>query len=313
MAASCSALLLLLAALISAVDYYPLYLAGQFRVQLLLAAAACLAGALTARDLKAVVLGGLAVAIHGWPVAAEWLKPLPPVVADPGSPRLKLMIANVLTQNSAYPSFVSAVERLDPDILIVEEYGVGWVEGLKPLSQKYPHQLLEPSNDNFGIGIWSRIPLGDARTETWKVDQVPYLLVHPEIGGISFELAAVHTLPPIPNFYPTHRAELEQIANWLATPPPAGGPRILAGDLNTGLWSDPYKKIIATGMHSLRDGHGVMPSWPRDKSPLLIPIDHILVTADVKPVRFERVDTLGSDHFGLFAEVVLSKSAVTPN
>jgi len=83
------------------------------------------------------------------------------------------------------------------------------------------------------------------------------------------------------------------------------GPLILVGDLNITMWSNDYKKFISkAGLYNARKGFGILPSWPAAfPYPLRIPIDHCLLSSDLKVKEIKLADNIGSDHLPVIIDI----------
>jgi endonuclease/exonuclease/phosphatase (EEP) superfamily protein YafD len=86
------------------------------------------------------------------------------------------------------------------------------------------------------------------------------------------------------------------------------GPNICIGDLNTTMWSRYFRDFVEqSGLASVREGFGVLPTWPTFMGPnwMMLPIDHCLVSADIRVVTASVGDRIGSDHLPLIVELEL--------
>ena len=82
------------------------------------------------------------------------------------------------------------------------------------------------------------------------------------------------------------------------------GAKVLIGDLNATMWGHHFQRFVdRTGLHNVRRGFGVLPTWPTQLPFAMIPIDHCLVSAgfDVRSVRTG--PAIGSDHLPLLVEL----------
>ncbi len=302
----CSTLLVLLAMLLWIdADGYVLYIASNFRVQWLGFALLLFACAIKIRRPGSIVLAFTAVGLHGWPVLPVWLETIDYAPPYSAVTPLRIMLANVNTSNIRCGEFVAEVAARDPDIVVVEEYGKTWVDGLRPLSIDYPHFLGQPRDDNFGLAIWSRIPLTDGKIDQLGQYALPFIRARIKKGPIEFELIAVHTLPPITEFYEEHRRELAWLASEFGSQTAENSTdHLIIGDLNTAMWTKPFRELLkSSGLTSARQGFGILPTWPTMAPPLRIPLDHILVPTNLGVTNIERFAIPGSDHFGLIADI----------
>jgi endonuclease/exonuclease/phosphatase (EEP) superfamily protein YafD len=80
-------------------------------------------------------------------------------------------------------------------------------------------------------------------------------------------------------------------------------PIVLLGDLNTTPWSPIYRQFIEdSGLRDARDGFGLLSSWPTGNPPLLIPIDHALVSQQIVVHNLYLGPDVGSDHYPLILD-----------
>ena len=88
------------------------------------------------------------------------------------------------------------------------------------------------------------------------------------------------------------------------------GPKICVGDLNTTTWSRYFKDFVEqSGMRSVREGFGILASWPTFLRPkwMMIPIDHCFVSDDIRVVNAFVGERIGSDHLPLIVELELPR------
>jgi endonuclease/exonuclease/phosphatase (EEP) superfamily protein YafD len=232
-----------------------------------------------------------------------WYIPAAQTVA--GQP-LRVMVANVLTNNDRYADFIQAVNQENPVLLVVMELDAVWQKQLAPLRQRFPYLIEQPSSDNFGIALFSQFPLEQSKIQYWAAGayQVPSITAEIMVEQKRLSLVATHPLPPLKSDYFRDRnQQMVEMANYVRQ---LKNPAIVMGDLNMSMWSPYFRQFIrATGMKSARQGFGVQPSWPVDSPLLQIPIDHCLVSPTIS-VRQHRIGPdVGSDHYPLIADLAL--------
>ena len=90
----------------------------------------------------------------------------------------------------------------------------------------------------------------------------------------------------------------------------AKSPVLLLGDLNITLWCSHFKRLLrASGLRDSSQGRGVLPTWPVDLPILLVPIDHCLHSAGIYITRKRTGPKVGSDHYPLMVDFVLTLPA----
>jgi endonuclease/exonuclease/phosphatase (EEP) superfamily protein YafD len=173
---------------------------------------------------------------------------------------------------------------------------------LAPVGEAFPHRLFHVRDDNFGIGVFSKAPLFEVKDESLTPLAIPAINVRVSFEAGEARLFGIHTLPLVSRRYVQVRNDLlAQLAQQVRD---AKQPVILAGDLNTSMWTRPYQQLLeVSGMQDPRVGRGLFPAWPSVGGFAVVPIDHILVSSEIKVVSFEAVTIPGSDHRGLLARL----------
>jgi endonuclease/exonuclease/phosphatase (EEP) superfamily protein YafD len=209
---------------------------------------------------------------------------------------------NVLGQNSHYQKALELIHANNPDLILIEELTFNWMENLgKTLETDYPHQILEPRNDNFGIGLFSKIPLEEKSIEFIGEANVPTILAVINYSGTTINLIGTHPMPPAGSDLSRLRNdqfdELGRIISEMQEP------IIVIGDLNATPWSHHFRKFLReTGLKDSGRGRGWQPTWPAPIPPLRIPIDHALYKGDLITTSRTVLPEIGSDHLPLLVE-----------
>jgi endonuclease/exonuclease/phosphatase (EEP) superfamily protein YafD len=227
---------------------------------------------------------------------------------DLSSPRLKVIQANVLYVNTDYAAFIDFVEHERPDVLIVQEVTAGWLDALKALSGYTSISRIVPEDGGSGIALYSRIPLQSPKIVSLGDDKRPGITAGINADGRIVSLLTIHTHAPLRrNYYEYRNEQLAAAARYVRNLP---APKIFVGDLNTSLWSPYYADFTRqTELVDARQGFGVLPSWPTFMpfgSLLMIPIDHCLVSPDIKIFDTRVGADIGSDHLPLIVELEIS-------
>ena len=208
---------------------------------------------------------------------------------------LKLVSFNVLTPNLEMNQVVEFLRAEQPDIIALYEINNIFAFALRPLLKYYPYNLVQPSSDNFGIALYSRVPLTNIKlisTASWDIP-----MIRADLGDTL--ILATHTLPPAGKARTGERnATLQAVEDALAENP--ARPAIVMGDWNATPWSSPLRAIIKhTGLQSARANNWAG-TWPSQWQWLGIPIDHIFTRGYACGTTKTGPD-LGSDHRPLIA------------
>lgn len=213
---------------------------------------------------------------------------------------LRVMLLNVNTRQGNPERVKQAILELQPDLLVLEEISARWVDDLDWLGETHPHSAIEPREDNFGIGLFSRYPI-IARETVYVGDAlVPTLVARVESPLGRLGIVATHPLPPGGAAYSDGRNDqLRRLPEHI----PDDGPVLLVGDLNVTPWNHYFKKLLKdTELQDSAVGFGVQPTWPAGILPLLIPIDHVLHSRDIAVLDRRVGPDVGSDHLPLIVD-----------
>ena len=222
-----------------------------------------------------------------------------------GGTRIKLMQANVLGfRDPNAELLLSQVETEKPDILVVQEYTPAWHRALQDELAGYAYRLNEPQDGAFGIAVFSKLPLEDARIVHAPPMGHPEIRAEFELGGQRIYFASAHPMPPMGReWIEARNAQLLALGEELGRMP---RPTILIGDLNTSMWAPTYRAFeTASGLRNARKGHGLSPTFPVFLPIALIPIDHVLVSEEFAVTDFRSGDRTGSDHLPIIVTLVL--------
>ena len=242
----------------------------------------------------ALVSAALALGVRrgrSWPllalVAAAWLHQAPraeaftPTTTAAQSP-FTVASANLNFERSDHRALTAwLLSAHAPDVIALQEFTPAALAmaNSPAILAAYPHRVLEPSSDQFGLGVLSKHPI----TSVEKVDPADTLAtlklrLRLDVQGRPVALTAIHPMPPISAAYAQERdASLRLEAQRLMQ---GGIPGILLGDMNDSPWS--------TGLHAavpLRRASSLAPTWPN--------------------VGGAGLAEVGSDHRGVWVRVAL--------
>ena len=221
---------------------------------------------------------------------------------------IKVMTCNLLSSNSDYHGVKELIASVDPDFVVLLELNRAWQSELAELKQHFPHNTELPSEDNFGIAVFSKLP---ARFETHFLTDFKVPLVESNLGdGLDVTVLAAHPLPPIGKVYSRSRNEyLEELAELARANPKC----VIAGDLNVTPYSPYFSDLLAAAeLNDSRKGFGLQPTWPSEMQWFGIPIDHILVSRGLNVLDREVLKIPGSDHAAVMARLGVQKSTLAP-
>lgn len=226
---------------------------------------------------------------------------------------ISLLAANVHSANTNHAAVLDLIDRERPDVLLLMEITSDWIDALDgPLRDLYPTRRVAADNaGNFGIGIWTRMPVDDAQLVVRQhraqpsLDDVAHAELTLRLNGQRVRVLGIHPLPPITSQMRIARdALLRGIAGEIAS---EGVPTILLGDLNATRHCRIAREIARTA--GLSDATAAVPfSWPTSRlgHAVGIRIDGILATGHWRVVRARAGPPIGSDHLPIMATLKLA-------
>jgi endonuclease/exonuclease/phosphatase (EEP) superfamily protein YafD len=225
----------------------------------------------------------------------------------PGGPRLTVMTANLMFGQADPEALVELTRGENVDLLSVQELTPRAVERFDAagLGDELPHRALAPATAATGGGLFARLPLADRQvdiTGSGGFSMPSARLDTPE--GPPVEAMSVHPPPPTGSI---------EVDRWtfdlsaLPRPEPPGPIRLLAGDFNATLDHAEFRDLVDSGYVDAADatGAGLIPTWPSDRVPPPVTIDHVLVDERVWVEDASVHDLPGSDHKAVIAKLVL--------
>ncbi len=210
--------------------------------------------------------------------------------------KLTLSSINVLSENFDSAAFLSYVETHDPDLVYILECTPFWksvADGA--LSSEYPYHAAQPQWDNFGIAIYSKLPLVDTEIFDFTDSYFPIISTTIELDEKEIRLFGTHYENPMGSRESRVRNyQIDQSIKYLKD---RNESILFFGDFNMTPYSYKYEEIIdELGIYDSRARWRLAPSWPTFFWPLGIPIDHCFVSPDIQVVERNVAGDVGSDH-----------------
>jgi endonuclease/exonuclease/phosphatase (EEP) superfamily protein YafD len=278
---------------------WPFELMCHFRVQYFLVLLGCTVLLAIIRRYRWMLLAAALAAINGWTL---WPYLSIAETQTPVLPKLGIVSVNVFSGNQTPQKVLDYVEQIDPDLVVALEVTPDWEERLSALDEKFPHQMVQSRPGNFGIAIYSRLPLISSRFAPLS-EENSAIVARVEIDGSPVTIIAAHPCPPGGSRNTRLRnIQLAELARLAAAPE---GPVVLAGDLNVTPFSPAFQTLLDDGgLSDPRLRTGLKPTWPAGRRILQIPIDHCLV-GNGASARIGVGPDIGSDHLPVCAKIWL--------
>lgn len=239
-----------------------------------------------------------------------------PIAIQQSASKLRVLLVNINNQNKNYNQVISLVKKEQPDIAVFLELDEFWANQLQSINDILPYAVGRANPDNMGIAVYSKRPLEKPDIKFLGTSNNASVVGDFLINKQVISLVATHSQPPLkPELLFSTKQQLDAISSYVK---PLKQPILIIGDLNTTMWSPYYKNFIKkSGLRNARQGFGILPTWPTEakfspiKPPLswllLIPIDHFLISPEIKVLNIRTGANVGSNHLPLIADLLLDK------
>ena len=187
------------------------------------------------------------------------------------------------------------------DFVVVQEVTEAWARDLSRLAD-YPHRVLLPREDPYGIGVLSRWPLDAVRQEDLAADGLPSLSGRVEFEGRSLRWLALHTHWPItPALARARDRSLDAAAGLVRA---SDGPVVVLGDLNATPFAPAYAEFVrSSGLRDAAAATRWQPTWMAGFWPLALRIDYVFASPGLCVESSAVGPAIGSDHRPVLAKL----------
>ncbi len=264
---------------------------AQFAMQALLITAAALLALVVPKykGLAAAVFVVLLLAGYGiWPhlVSSRGQTIASP---SPGYKILRVASFNSYIYNDHIDAMEKSIRDLNPDVMVIVEFGSGKLPLLDRLKADYPYQFTCQADPPCETAIISKFPISDFKARVfWYGPPFITASLGPEWNDLT--IFGVHTTR-----FPHSRAQFVQAREFVKMAEGYTGPKIVMGDFNSTAFSK-INETIAEGLDMQRLSY--LPSWPASFGFPQLAIDHIFASTGILAASGEVIgDNAGSDHY----------------
>ena len=222
----------------------------------------------------------------------------------PSEHALSLIASNVLMENEDHEKLKELIDREDPDVLFLMETDQAWEKALDTQLSRYSTVVRHPLSNHYGILFATRLTSHAAEVLFLSDDNTPAILADLECptNGGRFFFVGLHPRPPVPGVDAHERDEQIKVSAQIADS--TRQPVVVMGDFNDVAWSKSSERFRQYGnFRDPRIGRGMLPSFDANSWWVRLPIDQLYVTPDVTLVSFDRLESVGSDHFPMKAVI----------
>lgn len=224
---------------------------------------------------------------------------------------ITILVYNVLMTNRNTEELLLMAKRENPDLILLNEPDHWWADQIAELEQTHPWQVKVPQENTYGMLVYSRLPLSDARVERRREEDIPSIHAIVELpSGRKFRFLAVHPRPPAEEDTEERDAELDEVAREIKE---SDLPCIVAGDMNDVAWSRTTKKFQQlSGTLDPRVGRGFFNTFHAQVPVLRYSLDHVFHTPEFSLVELRKLKKADSDHFPILIRLNLSAKRSRP-
>ena len=217
---------------------------------------------------------------------------------------LVALFINVEAANTDHAAVLAVIRETRPDLIGLAEVNDRWLDNLQEIRDEYPHVLSLPRNDNFGIALFSRLPLEQGSVEFIGSSALPSILARVNTVVGPWQVLVTHPVPPVSRFaFDGRNDQFVGLTRTLADLP---DPKLVLGDLNSTLWS-PYLRDFrrAAGLRSASTGLRAFHTWPAGMPLLALGLDHCLYSEPAQLAGYRVLSSIGSDHYPILCRLSL--------
>ena len=218
-----------------------------------------------------------------------------------------VLVANVLMTNRESNKLLKIIRDKDPTFVLAMEVNTWWVKQLDTLRDRYPHRISFPADNTYGMVLYAKIPLKNARIHFFSNDSVPSFMTTVTLPtGDTFDMLAVHPVPPMPSEHPDNVGEKEVALMKAGRLMQNRSPALVFGDFNDVGWSYNSRRFSELSkLNDVRAGRGMYSTFSAKSSIFRWPLDYVFVSKEFRVIDIERLDGFGSDHFPFYAKLAL--------
>jgi endonuclease/exonuclease/phosphatase (EEP) superfamily protein YafD len=225
--------------------------------------------------------------------------------ASPSERSLRVLVVNVLMTNRTADQLFALIRQHEPDVILAVETDAWWGTHFEKLAPAYPERLVHLLENTYGMLLYSKLELLEPEIRFLLKPDIPSIRTGVRLrSGESVRLYCLHPEPPSPSEADTslpRDAELVLVGREAAA---AGGPTIVAGDLNDVAWSHTsrlFRRI--SRLLDPRIGRGMFNTFHAGYWLVRWPLDHVFVSEEFALHAIRRLPAFGSDHFPIMIDL----------
>lgn len=224
---------------------------------------------------------------------------------------ISVLFANVLMDNRRTSRLKEIIKKAEADVVLLVETDEWWLEEIRSSLEDYPHTVLHPLDNTYGMLLFSRLELIDPQLRFLVNEHVPSIHCRVRLrSGKELEMRCIHPPPPIYGEAVSAEPRDAELIMVGKQNPGNDAPFIVFGDLNDVAWSRTnYMFQDISGLLDPRVGRGFYSTFHAKIPFLRMPLDHLFHSNHFRLVEFRTLGYFGSDHFPVFVKLCLEADA----
>lgn len=221
--------------------------------------------------------------------------------------RFRLLVTNVEMENNEFEKWSQVVQNTDADVVIAAEIDERWKPTLEKLKSIFPHQIIYPQDNWYGMAMLSRLPILESEIRFRVQDDIPSIDAMIELpSGEAIRVIGVHPRPPEPIRDNDATARDAELVLWGKELAEDDRPIVIGGDLNDVAWSPSTRLFLRLSqLLDPRRGRGFYNSFHADHVWMRFPLDHVFHSTHFAIRELKRLEHVGSDHFPILIDLQL--------
>ncbi len=221
------------------------------------------------------------------------------------SSTVRMVMTNVEMDNDQYDLWMRTMRAVEPDLLLIVEIDQNWVDALSSFIDEYPHRVIQPQDNCYGMMLLSKMPIESHQVRYVVQDDIPSIDASIRMDDTTLiRFIGVHPRPPEPIRDTDATARDAELTLWGQELTDEEAPVIIGGDLNDVAWSQTTRLFLrVSGLLDPRRGRGFFHSFHAGHWYLRFPLDHFFHSPHFTISKIERLANVGSDHFPILVDV----------
>ncbi|GAB5513398.1 endonuclease/exonuclease/phosphatase family protein [Rhodopirellula baltica] len=221
--------------------------------------------------------------------------------------RFRLLVTNVEMENDRFEQWSQVIRDTDVDMVIAAEIDDSWKPILEELKPIFPHQIIYPQDNWYGMAMLSRLPIRESEIRFRIQDDIPSIDAMVELpSGEEIRVIGVHPRPPEPIRDNDATARDAELVIWGKELAEDDRPIVIGGDLNDVAWSPSTRLFLRLSqLLDPRRGRGFFNSFHADHIWMRFPLDHVFHSTHFGVRDLQRLGHVGSDHFPILIDLQL--------